>query len=162
MPIPLRNSFKIMISDSRTWVRAASDDGSALVGNQMGVIGTPGMIVQRFRAAGGENKWKPQDSTDADSERAVLLDKPEQVDNTGIEDTVAVNEDAEVAVLLGGAQWNAIVITGIVVRNGTLLQNNGDGKLKLASTGDVWIRAEQDLGSGATSGDTRCVVNQIF
>jgi len=165
MAIALRPPNTIMISDPRTYIRTGSDDGSLTSGFAMGTAATPGMLVELANSSGA-NVWQPNSSATEIAEKSILLDKPEEVDNTGIEDEVAIGENAEVAEIFVGAVWNGIVLSGQTVRNATLLAPDGTGKFIAAGTtteaaGIAWVRSLQDLGSGAVGADTRCLMKRI-
>ena len=94
----------------------------------------------------------------------IALDKPDEVDNTGIDDAYAANENVEVAAVHVGAVWYATVTSGESIANCDLLQSNGDGELKEATdstqaAGLGWIQALDNLGT--ISVDTRCRVQRI-
>ena len=160
MTLTLRNPNAIMLSDPSTYIRVGSHDGSAIIGYRAGAAFTPGHLVELYNVS-NENKWRKNASVTEIAAHSIALDKPDEVDNTGIEDAYAANENVEAAYLRPGAVFYGIVASGQDITNGELLMSDGTGMLRTAAAttqiaGDGWMQSLDNLGSVAA--DTRCRV----
>lgn len=127
----------------------------------MGVAGTPGMLVELYDNSGA-NAWKPHASADETAPHAVLLDSPES--NLGIDDVVAIGDTPKVGFLVPGCVFYGIVVSGQNIANCEYLQSNGDGKLKTSSAttaagGKARLQALDNI--GLVAADTRCRVQVV-
>ena len=130
------------------------------IGGRLGVAATPGMLVEEYEVT-NELKWRPNASATELMQPAVLVDKPFEVGNTGIDDEAAINENAHVVHLQNGDVFYSKLVSGQAAAIGALLQPNGNGWLKAATatTADANLgrfRALQELNGGsAVTADTR-------
>lgn len=160
MALTLRNPNTIMLTDKSTYARVGSHDLSAIIGYRAGAAITPGMLVERYSVS-NELKWRANASATELAAHSVALDKPDEVNNTGIDDAYAANENVEVAYVWPGAVFYGKVVSGQTVADGALLQSNGNGWLKAATAttqaaGLGWMQSLDNLGTIAA--DTRCRV----
>lgn len=163
MALARRNPFKIMISGPDTYTREGHHVGSSIISYRVGVAATPGMLAEQYSVS-NELKWRPNASATEMAARCVFLDKPAELDNTGIDDAYAVNENAELAWVHPGAVFYSMLVSGQTAADGALLQSNGNGWLKAATAttqdaGLGWLQCLDNLGTVAS--DTRAAVRVI-
>lgn len=134
--------------------------------HRAGAAITPGMLVEMYEVT-NELKWRANASATELCARSVMIDKPYETDNTGIDDAVAANENVHVAYLQPGDEFLSKVVSGETVAIGTLLQSNGNGWLKAATVTTQaaqlgWLQAIEELnGAAAIASDTRCRVRVV-
>lgn len=164
MALADRNPHTILLSGP------ASIAASAGIGvekrHRAGAAITPGMLVELYEVT-NELKWRANGSATELCAMSVALDKPEEVDNTGIDDAYAANENVHVAYLVPGDEFYGKAVSGETVAIGTLLQSNGNGWLKAATatTQDAMLGRFQAMtelnGGSAITSDTRLRVRVI-
>lgn len=124
---------------------------------------TPGMLMESHRASAGVRKWRKNSSATNAHQVAVLLNQSEQ--NLGIDSAVAAGDLVPIALLDAGDVFYGLIPSGQSIANEQLLQSNGDGYLKdatsdAASTNVARFKALDDL--GAVTVPTRCRVEVLF
>ena len=165
MALPDRNPYTILISGVMSNERV-SESVSSEVKHRAGVAITPGMQIEMY-ANSNELKWRPNASATEIAELAIAIDKPEEKDNTGIDDVIAIGENVHAVYLIPGDEFWTKCVSGQTVTRGTLLQPNGNGwyKAATATTQDAMLgrfRSVEHLNSGsALTVDTRCRVRFI-
>ncbi len=165
MPLEDREPYTVLLAGLTPRFISSGNIGTE-VKLRVGVIATPGMLIERYKVV-DELKWRPNASATEIAALSIALDKPYQTDNTGIDDDYAVDEDMDAAYLLVGDLWYPKVVSGETVTVGTLLQSNGNGWLKAATltTQDAMLgrfQSEEELNGGSPlAADTRCRVRRI-
>ncbi len=160
MALTPRTDNTIMLSGPDTYMRQGSSDGGTIILHRAGAAFTPGHLIELYSVS-NELKWRKNDSVTEIAAISIALDKPDEVDNTGIEDAYAANENVEAAYLRAGAVFNGIVASGQNITDGELLMSDGTGMLRTAAATtqdamDGRFQALKNLGSIAA--DTRCPV----
>lgn len=165
MSLADRSPHTILLSGSSLTSRVSSNIGVEKR-HRAGAAMTPGMLVELYEVT-NELKWRANGSATELAAKCVMLDKPYEVGNTGIDDAVVANENVHVAYLQPGDEFLSMVVSGQTVAIGTLLQSNGNGWLKAATAttqdaGLGWLQAMEELNGGsAITADTRCRVRVI-
>lgn len=157
MALALRNPNTIMQSGPDTYTVWGWSDGATTNGYTAGSAATPGMQVELVDSS-GKNVWQPNSNATEYGDVAILMDKPAEVGNTGIDDAVAAGENCEVAWLRAGAIFYGKVVSGQTAANGAILQPNGNGwhKAATATTADANLGRFKCLDNlGTVSSDTR-------
>lgn len=96
-----------------------------------GGIITPGMLVELYDDS-GTTKVRANSSATNVVENAVAIEQGEL--NKGIEDNYAVGDLVKVVYLQPGDQFLGIIPSGQDIDTLELMQSNGDGKLKAATS----------------------------
>lgn len=122
---------------------------------------TPGMLVELV-ADGTESKVRKNASATNQVEMAVALNQ--SMLNRGVDDAYPAGDLVEVWKLQVGDMFWGIVPSGQDIAINDLLQSNGDGKLKEATSaaaGDNVARFKAKSAPGAVTADTRVKVERI-
>lgn len=136
------------------------ESGCTVVNNLATLISaTPGMLAEYVNDS-GVLKWRPHASADAVIQTAFYLEQGEW--NLGLSATYAINDIAKVGIMKPGSVVWSLCVTAITIVPGSILQSNGNGRLKLVATGIGGFRALEGIvtNSGVTNGD-RCRVEVI-
>lgn len=126
-----------------------------------GVATTPGMIVEMY-SDGGVLKIRPNASATEQATIAVALEQAEM--NKTVDDAYAIGDLVIAAFLVPGSTFWALIPSGQNIAVGGLLQSNGDGKLKAATSttaADNLAKFQALEASGAVTADTRLRVQVI-
>lgn len=123
-----------------------------------GVAITPGMLVERYTAAGGVPLFRPNTQTDKAGSSYALN---QSMINLGVDDAYAIGDLVEVGIGQKGATYWALVASGANVANGALLGNAGNGKLKAVGAGIAIAIAVESKDNSAGPGDARIRVEVI-
>lgn len=164
MTLPARNPNTIMLSGRDTYTRGGSDNRETTGGYVASAAFTPGELIEEHDDS-GVTKFRKNASATELCERRVALDKPHEVNNTGIDDDYAAGENVEWALLHVGAVWYGFAKSGETVANGDWMQSGGDGTMIVATatTADAnlgWAKALDNL--GAIGADTRCRFERVI
>lgn len=128
----------------------------------MGVVGTPGMLVDTYDDA-GKMKWRPHASATELAPTNFLVEKT--LHNKTVSDTYAVDELAMVFTFHKGSAVWALVPSGQNIVAGDKLQSNGDGMLKKSTAttaaANVSIAEALESTGGAITVTTRLRVQII-
>lgn len=110
----------------------------------------PGYLLELHNDA-GTPKWGVHDSADAAAEPIFALDQSEM--NLGVDSLYAAGDLVKAGHMHQGATVWAIIPSGQNLTPGSLLQSNGDGKLKVLGSG-THIATCLEV-TGAVTADTR-------
>lgn len=111
---------------------------------------TPGYLLE-YHNDSSVLKWGVMDSADAGTLKVFALDRPYL--NKGVDDAYVAGEPVDAAAFHPGSTVWAVIPSGVTANYGSLLQSNGDGKLKALGSGTL-IGACLD-NPGAVTADTR-------
>jgi hypothetical protein len=127
-----------------------------------GVEIIPGMLIETYKD-GDAVKWRPCSSATNVLTPAIAVEN--LMMNKGVDDPYAIQDLVLAGILRHGSMWWGLLPSGQDIANQDLLQSNGDGRLKEATSaaaGDGVARFKSHDNIGAITADTRCRVEVLF
>jgi len=118
---------------------------------------TPGMLVERFNAAGVIRFRK---STETDKAGFQIATEQSML-NLGVDDDYAANDLVESSLGHNGSTWWCLIGSGANLAAGDKLGNAGNGKLKAVGGGIAIATAIENKDNSAGPGDARIRVEVI-
>lgn len=119
---------------------------------------TPGMLVERFNAA-GVVRYRKHATADVDCVRAVATEQ--SMMNLGVDDAYAANDLMEVSEGAGGSYFWMLIASGANIAAGAKLGSAGNGKLKAVGAGIPLFAATENKDNSAGPGDARIRVEVV-
>jgi len=126
-----------------------------------GAVIKPGYQIELYEDT-GKKKWRPVGSATNLAAVIIALDNP--VMNKGLTDTYAIGDQVNAGIFGVGGEFLAYIRSGQDISNGELLQPNGDGTFKSATS----ATADDNVGRviamealGLVSVDTFCHMKVI-
>jgi hypothetical protein len=125
----------------------------------VGVATTPGMLVERYNNSGALQFRPNTQSTNVPQTPAVALNA--SMLNHTTDDVYAVGDLAEVAILSPGASAWMLIPSGQNITQGAFLESNGDGTLKVRSSGNGLFQALESVNNSAGPANARIRVEAV-